>query len=228
MKSFNQFIKESKSDIDTICKKYDITNYTINSDGSIDVDGSVSLGHRNLKKLPLKFRNVSGDFYCSYNNLTSLEDAPESVGGDFLCYYNNELTSLKGSPKIVGGYFICTDNKLTSLEGVPESVDNFYCYNNQLKSLKGCPKRVDIFYCSFNQIRDFNGISEFFEGQFHCVGNPIYEIYDLFDDTKCIKWINEFDVIQGDKVILDRLEEVFHQLNMDIPDNIYFENYEII
>ena len=55
-------------------------------------------------------------------------------------------------------------------------------------------------------------------------------------ESKCIKWINEFDVIQGDKIVLDRLEEVFHQLGMDIPQsvvniglkNLTFKNYEII
>ena len=31
-----------------------------------------------------------------------------------------------------------------------------------------------------------------------------------------------------DKIVLDRLEEVFHQLGMEIPENITFKNYEII
>ena len=31
--------------IDSICSKYGITNYTINSDGSIDVDGEISFLH---------------------------------------------------------------------------------------------------------------------------------------------------------------------------------------
>ena len=30
-------------------------SYTINEDGSIDVDGNVELGHRNLTKIPFKF-----------------------------------------------------------------------------------------------------------------------------------------------------------------------------
>ncbi len=32
---------ESFEDIDKICKKYSIKNYTINTDGSIDVDGDM-------------------------------------------------------------------------------------------------------------------------------------------------------------------------------------------
>ena len=38
-------------DIESICKKYNITDYTINSDGSIDVDRDVYLSDQNLKKL---------------------------------------------------------------------------------------------------------------------------------------------------------------------------------
>jgi hypothetical protein len=99
MKSYNQFIKESKTDIDSIPKAYGIMNYTINPDGSIDVDGDVGLNNERLTKLPLKFRNVGGDFYCSYNNLPSLEGCPQTVGGDFYCR-NNQLTSLEGLPEI--------------------------------------------------------------------------------------------------------------------------------
>ena len=55
--------------IDLICKKYGITNYTINQDGSIDVNGSVNLSRENLTKLPLKFNRVSGYFDCSNNQL---------------------------------------------------------------------------------------------------------------------------------------------------------------
>ena len=155
MKSYKEFISESKTDsgednrwapIHSICKKYRITDYTINADGSIDVDGNVNLSDNELTKLPLKFRNISG-------------------------------------------YFSCENNKLTSLEGFPEYSES------------------DIIYLN---------------------GNPIFEIYDLFRTVKCINWLNEFDVIQGNKVILDRLEEVYQQLNMEMPENITFKSYEII
>ena len=43
LKKFN----ESVEDIDSICKKYGIKNYTINVDGTVDVDGNVDL----VKKL---------------------------------------------------------------------------------------------------------------------------------------------------------------------------------
>ena len=113
--------------IEEICKEYGIENYTINSDGTIDVVGDINLSNRRLTKLPLKFRSVTGDFYCDNNQLTSLEGAPQSVGGSFYCH-DNQLTTLEGAPKSVGGNFYCNDNQLTSLEGAPLSIgDSFYC-----------------------------------------------------------------------------------------------------
>jgi hypothetical protein len=129
LKSYNKLFESEKS-IHDMCRKYRITNYTINDDVSIDVDGNVDLSGRGLTKLPLKFRNVSGYFYCSDNELTSLEGCPLSVGVSFYCS-DNKLTSLEGCPSSVGVDFWCFDNKLTSLEGCPSSVGgSFYCSGN--------------------------------------------------------------------------------------------------
>jgi len=192
MKSYKEFINESKNSIESICRKWGIDDYTINPDGSIDVDGNVYLTELELVKFPIRFGKVTDKFNCSFN----------------------ELTSLEGGPKSVGRHFFCSNNKLTSLEGLPEIGGDLNCNSNN--------------------IIDFRGIPEFFRGDFNCYNNPIEEIWNLFrlsrhqHDYRCIKWINEFDVIQGNKVILDRLEEVFHQLEMAIPKNITFKNYEII
>jgi hypothetical protein len=230
---------------------YRIKNYNINSDGSIDVEGGgVDLNDYKLIELPLKFGKVIGDFYCGANYLTSLVGSPSEVVGNFSCN-SNKLTSLQGCPKIISGSFYCENNnltslvecpyrvdrdfycnrnKLTSLEGGPSKVGgNFICSNNNLTSLEGYPEMIGgDFYCQNNNIRDFRGISEFFEGNFYCDNNPIEEIWSLFEDVRCIHLINEFDVIQDGVVILDRLEEVFHQLEMNVPKNLKFNYYEII
>jgi hypothetical protein len=73
-------------EIDRICRKYGIKKYTLNGDGSIDVDGDVNLAYEGLSELPLKFGIVSANFYCYGNQLTSLEGAPERVGGDFFLF----------------------------------------------------------------------------------------------------------------------------------------------
>jgi len=197
------------SEIHNICEEYNIKNYTINSDMSISVDGSVNLSYRNLKSIPIKFKEVGGDFYCGYNRLTSLEGCPETVGGYFSCY-SNRLTSLKYCPGTVGG--------------------DFSCHSNQLTSLKYCPETVGgVFYCNGNQITNFDGLPEFFEQSINLYGNPVNEIYRLFKkDHRCIYWIREFGVIQGDEVVRDRLEEVYHTLGMDIPKDIDLNNYILI
>jgi hypothetical protein len=98
--------------IHDICKRYNIKNYTVNPDGSIDVNGDVDLYNCNITELPLRFNKVSGDFWCGDNNLTSLKDCPRWIGGGFSCS-DNKLTSLEFSPDYVGGYFNCDNNKLT-------------------------------------------------------------------------------------------------------------------
>ena len=114
---------------------YNIKNYTINDDLTIDVKGDVNLEKQSLSCLPsfIKFNKVSGYFYCSNNHLISLEGCPRTVGGSFLCNIN-QLTSLEGCPRTVGTDFSCSRNQLTSLEGCPKTVGgDFYCYDNKKK-----------------------------------------------------------------------------------------------
>ena len=124
-------------EIEYLCKQYNINNYSINPDGSIDVDGSVYLPGRNLEELPLTFNKVNGSFSCWANKLTTLKGSPKEVGGQFNCH-DNQLITLEGAPKKVGRDFHCSHNQLISLEGAPEEVSwQFYCDNNKLTSLKG-------------------------------------------------------------------------------------------
>jgi hypothetical protein len=111
--------------ISLICKQYGIENYTINGDGSIDVDGGVYLLNKGLVELPLVFNKVTGYFDCDGNDLTSLKGCPRWVGGYFDCN-NNKLTSLEFSPDYVGGYFSCSSNNLTDNYCETEIGGNFY------------------------------------------------------------------------------------------------------
>jgi hypothetical protein len=80
-----------------------------------------------MKKLPVKFGNVSYDFSCNGNELTTLEGCPSYVGGGFHCG-GNELTTLKGCPKYVGNSFYCGSNNLTTLESCPKYIgNNLWC-----------------------------------------------------------------------------------------------------
>ena len=119
-------------DINEICDQYNITNYIVNPDESIDVNGDVDLYNKGFVELPLRFNKVTGCFDCGYNNLTTLEGCPRWIGGFFYCS-RNELTSLEFSPDYVGDYFNCVQNYLTSLKFSPDYVgSNFNCNWNRL------------------------------------------------------------------------------------------------
>ena len=76
----------NKDEIEEKLKEYKIENYTINDDGSIDVDGDVYLSNKNLTEIPFNFNKVTGDFDCSDNELTSLKGSPKEVGGNYITY----------------------------------------------------------------------------------------------------------------------------------------------
>ncbi len=90
--------------INYICDQYGISNYSINEDMSVSVDGDVFLYKMDLIEIPIKFKKVSGYFDCSCNGLTSLINSPIEVLGSFNCG-NNNLRSLKHCPEYVGVIF---------------------------------------------------------------------------------------------------------------------------
>ena len=156
-----------------VCKEYEIVNYTINDDYTIDVDGDIYMGNKGLSKIPLKFNIVIGYFDCSDNMLSTLISGPEYVRGYFDCS-NNELTTLEGSPKS-GGSFYCSSNLLTTLKGGPDYVGgDFECHHNQLTTLKGGPEYVcGIFSCSDNQLTTLKGSPKTIGYNFYCDANEL-------------------------------------------------------
>ena len=113
---------ENFDEIDRMCQQYNIQNYVINQDGSIDVDGYVNLWRQNLTKLPLKFNKVR-DFWCAFNHLITLEGCPRVVTGEFNVA-NNRLTTLKGGPEMVGNLYWCQNNLLKDVVGFPKYFDH--------------------------------------------------------------------------------------------------------
>jgi len=239
---------EAFEDIDSICKKYNIKNYTINADGLVDVNGDVDLYNKKLTKLPLKFGKVTGGFYCSYNQLTTLEGSPREVGGNFNCNNNNKLATLEGSPREVGGYFYCSYNQLTTLEGGPREVggdffcdDNqlitlegspkevggdFFCINNQLTTLEGSPKEVGgNFDCYNNQLITLEGGPQEVGGNFYCDDNPIYSVYKLFSDHKSYMYSLDYNYLRGTDIVRSRFKEALDEVGMKLPKKIEGYNY---
>jgi hypothetical protein len=238
---------ESTKSIDDICKKYGIQNYTINPDGTVDVDGDVNLSYKKLDKLPVRFGKVTGYFWCDDNRLTTLEGCPQTVGAEFDCSYNqlttlegcpqtvgtefdcsyNQLTTLEGCPQTVGGGFYCNNNQLTTLEGCPHKVvGNFYCHDNQLTTLEGCPTEVGgNFWCNNNQLTTLEGLTDIFiGGRLVHNNNPIHKvtkgwlIHDYFPDMNKIELFNDIQPIVGNKLYLQKLEYFHEEIGKPLPD----------
>jgi len=237
------------NEIRSLCIKYSILDYTINDDGSIDVEHDVDLSYAlsNMSKLPLKFNKVNGNFGCSSNNLETLEGCPKYVKDMFDCSGNkltnlhfapkksksficsgNMITSLEGCPKNIEGLFYCQKNKLTSLKGGPESISkDFVCWENDLISLEGCPKYVGgDFDCSDNKITNLNYIPNNLRS-FTCSDTPIGSIF-IQVDYDFIDAFKRFKIIDNDKVNLKRLKYVSEMLDIKINLSVSENYYEII
>jgi hypothetical protein len=200
--------------IDEICEKYEIKNYTINDDGTIDVNGRVDLYSSGLKEFPLTFNRVDGDFFAQNNGLKTLKGSPRWVSGYF-DVANNSLTNLEGCPDYVGSDFSCTYNHLTSLNGSPDYVgDDFYCGYNDLTDLVGSPKEIGhSFYCDENEkLINPKGVSEKIGSVFICNDTPLSSIFDEVDQH-FLYTFNFYKIIKDDTVNLKRLKYV-----MDLYD----------
>ncbi len=195
---------QSESEVAKICDEWSIKNWSINSDGLVDVNDDVYLINRArigltynlLKKLPLKFGHITGYFRVPHNNLTSLEGAPHTVGGYFNCSHNS-LTSLEFAPKSVNGNFWCVGNNIRSFEGLVNIGGNFHCIDTQCGT--GC--------------------------------NPVFEIWRIINDTN--KWDNEkmeffndLDIIRGDEIAIDRLNFFLEEIGRPSVESV--EGYKNI
>lgn len=152
---------KDKDIIKTELKKYGIRNYTINDDGTVDVDGDVDLTYGGIAggriyTLPFLFGRVSGNFNCSINRLQSLHGCPYYVGGDFNCS-NNLLSNLLNSPKEVVGNFDCSNNEILTIEGISFEIGgDFICKNN--KKLKSLKTEIPIYIAGYIRVGDDSSV----------------------------------------------------------------------
>jgi hypothetical protein len=224
-KKFEDINKEDNNteNIESICKKFGIRNWSVNTDGGIDVDGDVNLRGMELDKLPLKFGKVTDVFDCSRNKLTNLVGSPKEVGRDFNCTWN-KLETLEGAPIYVGERFFCQDNKLTSLEGAPKELGRgFNCSGNKLTSLLGGPIYVGKgFDCQDNKLTSLEGAPKEFGEDFYfdCEGNPIHSVYELFPDYKSFMDSLDYNYLRGSSIDKKRLEEALGEFDIKMPKRI--------
>lgn len=185
---------KNKEKIEKWLEKYEISHYFINDDLSIDIVGSVVLDGMRLKKLPVQFGTVGGDFDIDDNQLENLQGCPHTVGGSFDCSFNN-LVSLEGSPKFVGGNVDCRNNKLINLKYCPESVKgDFRCSCNEIITLEYYPRNI--------------------EGDFNCRNNPIVHLMPShnIDDWHC----NFAGNFQHFGSVIKELEGLYYYEHVDL------------
>ncbi len=147
---------------------FNISNYIINEDGSIDCNQYITLRCKNLNEIPFKFNKINDHFDIAMNKLISLKNCPKYVEREFNCL-GNKLTSLEFGPEYVGSNYYCFNNNLITLKGCVEEVyDNFSCSNNKLKSLEFCPMQIEgTFNCSDNQL-EYLDRSPLIKGNLYC------------------------------------------------------------
>ncbi len=170
IKSYKIF--ESKNlELEEKLDKLQVIHYTINEDGSIDVDDDVYLDSENFgDTIPFNFNKVNGYFDIRNGSLKTLKNCPKYISRFFDCSYN-KLESLEFGSEYVGGDYSCNENQLITLNGCVEEVyGDFECQHNKLTSLEFCPMQVEgDFDCSHNLLIELDR-SPFIRKDLHCLG----------------------------------------------------------
>ena len=140
--------------IDTLCKKFKIYGYTLNSDYSINYNSVVNFDNMGLNEIPLKFKKVYS-FSINNNNLKSLRNCP-----------------------IETKYFNASYNKIETLEFCPKITETIRLNNNKIKSIEGLPDCEHI-NLEKNEISDISSVINLSYKYLNLSNNNIIELYPL-------------------------------------------------
>lgn len=180
------------------CEELNIKNYTINNDGTVDVNGNLSIYITRDKvkvnestKILINFNKIHGnaDIVVVWHKrgrggVTELPFTFNEVGGNFSAN-GCQLESLRGCPKKVGGFFAVIRNNLTTLEHSPTTVGgNFLANESHLTSLKGAPEYVGgNFDISDNNLTTLEYLPKRIDGTLSFNDNKITSL-DYYNDCK--------------------------------------------
>ena len=177
IKKYYEFVNESISELSADQLKFleDSVKgrWTQNSQGSIDVTGSV-VCPIDIKKIPVQFNKITKDFTChNCSLLTSLKGAPHTVGGSFNCGKCVSLTSLEYAPSSVKIDFYCHDCiNIVSLKTTKQLVKKFACSGcTSLESIEDSPIASISYSCAnCTLLTSLKGAPEMLEESFSCEG----------------------------------------------------------
>lgn len=177
--------------IEEFCEKYKIDNYTLNSDGSIDIDGEVNVFNKlKEKELPIEINKVTGTFDASFTNLTTLKGCPKEVGRSFFVV-NCDLNTSEYLPEYVEHVLDLSHNQLTEI------------------SLTGVKKIGRLLNLSGNKITELYGITGMKEDL--AIGlneTPVGSLYK-FETIHEVNIFNMLKIINGNQLDLRRLRYFF-------------------
>ena len=165
----------NKEDIAKWLRKYDIDDYTINEDLTVDVEGNVYLDRA--------FMGQSKEEWLeeleSYNEHTDPEaqidfelcdDGSYEGNGSHHVYEEktDQVYELPIQFGRVSGNFWINHNELRTLKGCPHTVGlSFSCENNELHSLASAPATIGHhFWCEANPLEEIGDIKTHIGGQF--------------------------------------------------------------
>lgn len=160
-------------EVEAICQWLKLKNYTINPDLTVDVNGDVDISNKSLKRIPVIFNQVKGNFIVSENQLESLENGPKIVGKNFYCD-KNKLVSLDFCPQTINRNYSlnCSYNLLKTLDTLPKDIENLDVSYNYLETLgTSLPKNMNYLNCSFNRLKSLKGSPEKITSRFYCNNN---------------------------------------------------------
>ena len=147
-------------------KKNGVTNFTINDDNSVDVDGDLVFDGLRHEKLPVNFKSVTGSVSLVGALLKTLEGLPDEINGDFnisamkldttagfpmkvhgdchLSKLDVKATLSTSRMAHVEGDLIINGWLATSFVGLPGYVGGDFMVKEapKLNSMKGMPKEI--------------------------------------------------------------------------------------
>lgn len=160
----NLISQDEMNHIHELCGQNGIKNYSINSDGSVDVHGDVNLRGDDLEWLPIPFNIVHGSFDISNNRIYEFHNFPKEIKSDLLAmqnmfesfsgfetkvggsiiFSNNRIRSVKGLPNEIYGALDLSENNIVFMDGIPNIIHGYLDMNgNNIQNLKPFPVQIE-------------------------------------------------------------------------------------